>query len=153
MAILNKKQKNTWQYDPQPEESLLVCITAVAQVVLLAGLTHGGYSSPPTGAKVPPWLLREHGCWKYSVQWLSHVQLFVTPWTAAHQASLSITNSQRLLKVMSIESAMPSNYLILCCPLLLPPSIFPSIRVFSKEFFASGGQSIGASVSASVWKY
>ena len=56
MAILNKKQKqkNTWQYNPQPEESLLVCITAVAQVVLLAGLTHGGYSSPPTGARFPP---------------------------------------------------------------------------------------------------
>ena len=66
-----------------------------------------------------------------SVQSLSHVQLFVTPWTAAHQASLSITNSQSLLKLMSIESVMPSNYLILCHPLLLPPSIFPSIRVFS----------------------
>ena len=68
-----------------------------------------------------------------SVQLLSHVQLFVTPWTAAHQASLSITNSRSLLKLMSIESVMPSNHLILCCPLLLPPSIFPSIRVFSNE--------------------
>ena len=57
----------------------------------------------------------------------------VTPWTAAHHASLSITNSQSLLKLMSIESLMPSNHLILCCPLLLPPSIFPSIRVFSNE--------------------
>ena len=57
----------------------------------------------------------------------------MTPWTAAHQASLSITNSQSLLKLMSIESAMPSNRLILCHPLLLPPSIFPSNRVFSKE--------------------
>ena len=57
----------------------------------------------------------------------------VTPWTAAHQASLSITNSQSLLKLMSIESVMPSNHLILCHPLLLPPSIFPSIRVFSSE--------------------
>ena len=56
-----------------------------------------------------------------------------TPWTAAHQASLSITNSQSLLKLMSIESVMPSNHLILCHPLLLPPSIFPSIRVFSNE--------------------
>ena len=64
---------------------------------------------------------------------LIHVQLFATPWTAACQASLSITNSQRLLKLMSIELVMPSNHLILCCPLLLPPSIFPSIRVFSKE--------------------
>ena len=68
-----------------------------------------------------------------SVQSLSCVQLFVTPWTAAPQASLSITNSQSLLKLMSIKSVMPSNHLILCCPLLLPPSVIPSIRVFSKE--------------------
>ena len=68
-----------------------------------------------------------------SVQSLSCVQLFVTPWTAARQASLSVTNSQRLLKLMSIESVMPSNHLILCCPLLLQPSIIPSIRVFSNE--------------------
>ena len=67
------------------------------------------------------------------VQSLSHVPLFVTPWTAARQASLSITNSQSLLKLMSIESVMPSNHLILCHPLLLLPSIFPSIRVFSSE--------------------
>ena len=67
-----------------------------------------------------------------SVQLLSHVWLFVTPWTAAHQASLSITNSQSSLKLMSIESVMPSNHLILCRSLLLP-SIFPSIRVFSNE--------------------
>ena len=68
-----------------------------------------------------------------SVQSLSHVQFFVTPWTAAHQASLSITNSQSLLKLMSIESVMPCNHLILCRPLLLPPSLFPSIRVFANE--------------------
>ena len=68
-----------------------------------------------------------------SVQSLSCVRLFATPWTATCQASLSITNSWNLLKLMSIESVMPSNHLILCCPLLLPPSIFPSIRVFSKE--------------------
>ena len=67
-----------------------------------------------------------------SLQSLSRVQLFVIPWTAVHQASLSITNSQSLLKLMSIESVMPSNHLILCHP-LLPPSIFPSMRVFSKE--------------------
>ena len=67
------------------------------------------------------------------VQLLSCVWLFETPWTAAHQASLSITNSGSLLKLMSIESVIPSNHLILCCPLLLPPSIFPSIRVFSNE--------------------
>ena len=79
-----------------------------------------------------------------SVQSLSHVWLFATPGTAAHQASLSITNSQSLPKLMSIESVMPSNHLILCYPLLLLPSIFPSIRVFSSD------QSIGVSASTSV---
>ena len=68
-----------------------------------------------------------------SVQPLSRVRLFATLWTAARQASLSITNSWSLLKLMSIESVMPSNHLILCLPLLLPPSVFPSIRVFSNE--------------------
>ena len=68
-----------------------------------------------------------------SVQSLSHVRLFVTPWISARQASLSITNSQRSLKLMSIESVMPSSHLILCHPLLFLPSIFPSIRVFSNE--------------------
>ena len=68
-----------------------------------------------------------------SVQLLSHVRLFATPWTATHQASLSITNSWSLLKLMSIESVMPSNPLILCHSLLLLTSIFPSIRVFSNE--------------------
>ena len=68
-----------------------------------------------------------------SVQSLSCVQLFGTPWTAARQASLFITNSRSLPKLMSIESVMPSNHLILCCPLLLLPSIFPNIRVFSNE--------------------
>ena len=67
------------------------------------------------------------------VQSVSHVQLFATPWTVARQASLSITNSQSLLKLMSIESVMPSNHLILCRPLLLPSSIFPSIRGFPNE--------------------
>ena len=69
----------------------------------------------------------------HSVQSFSHVQVFPTPWTAARQASLSITNSQSLLKLMSIESVMTSNPLILCSPLLLLPSVFPSIRVFSNE--------------------
>ena len=68
-----------------------------------------------------------------AVQLLSHVPLFATPWTAAHQASLSFTISHSLLKLMSIESEMPSNHLILCHPLLLPPSIFPGITVFSNE--------------------
>ena len=68
-----------------------------------------------------------------SVQSLSCVRLFEAPWTATRQASLSITNSQSLLKLMSVGSVMPSNNLSLCCPLLLPPSIFPSIKVFSNE--------------------
>ena len=68
-----------------------------------------------------------------SVQSFSHVRLFATPWTAAPQANLSIINSQSLLKLVSIESVMPSNHLILCRPLLLPHSVFPSIRVFSNE--------------------
>ena len=74
-------------------------------------------------------------CKLSSVQLLSHVQLFVTPWTAAHYASLSVTNSWSLLKLMSIESVMPSNHnhIILCRPFLLPPSNFPRIRVFSNE--------------------
>ena len=71
--------------------------------------------------------------WVQSVQFLSSVQLFATPWTAASQASLSFTNFRSLLKFMSIESVMPSNHLILCCPILLLPSVFPSIRVFSSE--------------------
>ena len=67
---------------------------------------------------------------KLSVQSLGHVQLFATPWTAACQASLSITNFCSMLKLMSIELVMPANHLILCCPILFLPSIFPSIRVF-----------------------
>ena len=88
-----------------------------------------------------------------SVQSLSRVWLFATPWTAACQASLSITNSWTLLKLMFLELVMPSKHLILCCPLLLA-SIFPSIRVFSNEsvlhLSQSDGQSIGVSASASV---
>ena len=92
-----------------------------------------------------PWSCGEHSttCKKvhvnlcstlcYSVQSPSRVRFFVTPWTAARQASLSITSSQSLLKLMSIASVMPSNHLILNRPLLLPPSIFPSVRVFSNE--------------------
>ena len=88
----------------------------------------------------------------FIVQSLSCVWLSVTPWTAARQASLSFTVSQSLLKLMYIESMMPSNHLILCHPLLLLPSILPSITVFSNDLTlrTSGGQSIGASASASV---
>ena len=92
-------------------------------------------------------------CWKRvrqqltTVQPLSHVRLFVTPWTAARQAALSIASSRSLLKLMSVESVMTSDHLTT----LLLPSIFPSIRVFPmSQFFTSGGQSIGVSASASV---
>jgi len=86
-----------------------------------------------------------------SVQLLSHVWLFATPWTAARQASQSLTNSWGLSKLMSIESVMPSDHLILCRPLLLLPSIFPSMGSFQmSQLFALGGQSIGVSASTSV---
>ena len=86
------------------------------------------------------------------VQLLSHIQLFAAPWPAACQTSLSFTISRSLLRLMSVESVIPSNHLILCFCLLLLPSIFPSIRVFSNEtvFFVSGGQSIGVSPSPPV---
>ena len=85
---------------------------------------------------LPPGCLQEPSdTWDQSssLQSLCRVRLFATPWTAARQASLSITSSRSLLKLMSVQSVMPSNHLILCRPLLLPPSIFPSIRVFSNE--------------------
>ena len=87
--------------------------------------------SPP-GSPVPG-ILQARKNTGVGVQSVSHAQLFATLWTVARQASLSITNSQSLLKLMSIKSVMPSNHLILCCPLFLPPSIFPSFRVFSNE--------------------
>ena len=86
-----------------------------------------------------------------SVQPLSHIQIFVTPWTEARWASLSITNSWSLLKLISIKSVMPSNRLILCHPLLLLPQSFPALGSFPvSQFFASGGQRIGVSASVSV---
>ena len=88
---------------------------------------------PPPPPSEPPFPLPSHPSQFSSVQLLSCVRLFVTPWTTACQASLSITNSQSPLKLMSIESVMPSNHLILSHPLLFLPSIFPSIRVFSNE--------------------
>ena len=95
-----------------------------------------------------------HQAWDFtltSVQSLSCVQIFAAPWTAARQASLSITNSWSSFKLMCIESVMPSNYLVFCCPLLLPPSSFPASGSFPmSQFFASGSQSIGVSASASV---
>ena len=100
----------------------------------LLSLLHWQVSSLPLshqGSPKPGWLTHYYPFG--SVQSLSRVRLFVTPWTSACQAFLSITNSQSSLKLMSIESVMPSNHLILCPPLLLLPSIFPSIRVFSND--------------------
>ena len=94
--------------------------------------TNHGPSHSHSPRESPVKHLLTHHCLS-SIQFLSRVQLFLTSWTTAHQASLSITNSQSLLKLMSIESVMPSNHLILCRPLLLPSSIFPSIKVFSNE--------------------
>ena len=91
------------------------------------------------------------GIWFSSVQSLSRVRLFVTPWTAACQASLSITNSQNLLKLVSIELVIPSNHLILCHPFPSHLQSFPTSGSFQmSQFFASGGQSIGVSALASV---
>ena len=96
-------------------------------------LEHKVVSCQPCRTQKSPWTSALGGYVFRSVQSLSHVQLFVTPWTTAYQASLSITNSQSLPKLMSITLVMPSNNLILCHPLLLLPSIFPNIRVFSNE--------------------
>ena len=90
------------------------------------------------------------GEWFVVIQLLSRVWRFVTPWTAAHTASLSFSIFPSLLRFVSIELVIPSNHLILCCPLLLP-SVFPNIRVFSNESaLMPGGQSVGASASALV---
>ena len=109
--------------------------TGVGCPALLQGIFPTQKSNP--GLLHCRWILycvnHQRSPFNSSVQSLSCVQLFAAPWTAAHQASLSIINSRSLLKLMSIESVMPSNHLILCHPLLLPPSIFPSIRVFSNE--------------------
>ena len=115
----------------------------------------GWWSPLPINSFLNP--VPSRGIWAISmshsvvVQLLSHVRLFAIPWTTAHQASLSVINSWSLLKLMSFESVMPSNHLILCHPILLLPSIFPSIRVFSKDsVLCQSSQSIGASASASV---
>ena len=146
-----------------------VTLLAIIRVVLLITLFLEGYQNSST--RVHKWALK--GSWNKQqkshvdfrcgslkatkwhqfslVQSLSRVWLFVTPWTAVRQASLSITNSQSLHKLMSIESVMSSNHLILCHPHLLLPSIFPSIRSFlMSQFFVSGGQSIGVSASRPV---
>ena len=122
----------------------ILCEDSVAGMQLVRAGSLGNWAeSGPCGSS--------QGILFSSVRSLTCVQLFVTPWTAAHQVSLSITNSWSLLKLMSIESLMPSNHLILFHPLLLLPSIFPSIRALSNESaLLISGQSIGISPSASV---
>ena len=119
----------------------------------LGGCSHTGGWQVFTGEAMPIRLVLLH-LYNHqfsSVQLLSWVHLFAIPWTTARQASLSITNSRSLLKLMPIESVMPSNHLILCHPFLLPPSIFPQIMFFPmNQFFTTGGQSIEVSASASV---
>ena len=126
------------QNHPVLESSLLLPLLVKPQEALTWTLLQLPKCSPYPSLSLP--LLHAEAlvvlignCQINSVQLLIHVWLFATPWTAIHQASLSITNSQSLLKLMSIESVIASNHLILCHPLLLPPAIFPSIRVFSTE--------------------
>ena len=124
--------------------------TAGENSAVATGLEKLSFHSNPKERQCQRMLKLQHNCTHLSlVQSLSRLQLFETLWTAACQASWSITNSRSLLKLMSIESVMSSKHLILCHPLLLLPSIFPNIRVFSNEFFTSGGQSTGVSASAS----
>ena len=117
------------------ESLLIICISVLSIVIrkiLYNEFPGGVISKEPTSQ-----CRRHHYC---SVQLLSHIQLFVTPWTVAHQASLSITNSRSLLKLMSIKSVMPSNHLIPCHPHLLLPSIFPSIRRYKRSIFNPWGR-------------
>ena len=157
-----------WMTTARPSRK--VTLDQVALGALQAGWRHGGWiqKNRSTEPSSNCWTTQ---CWATkmvvvfklpslgvvsSVQLLSRVWFFAIPWIAARQASLSVINSQSLLKLMSIESVMPSNHLILCRTLLHLPSMFPSIRVFSflmSQFFASGGQSIGVSASASVLKH
>ena len=108
---------------------ILQCLSHQGSAALELGTHNSPWSTVPTQLPLEAFVLIQFS----SVQSLSRVWLFETPWIAARQASLSITNSQNLLKLMSIESVMPSSHLILCRPLLLLPPIPPSIRVFSNE--------------------
>ena len=133
----------SWQIDGETMETVTDFIFLGSKITADGDCSHELKETYSLGEKLWPTFS--------SVQWLSHVWLFVTPWNAACQASLSITTSQSLLRLMSIKLVMPSNHLILCRPLLLLPLIFPSIRVFSNEsVLRSGGQSIGVSASSSV---
>ena len=132
--------------------TVVICLTAPPLSASFSCLSHLLVSSPVfPGITSQGNNLYSNPCLSItSVQSLSRVWLFAIPWTAAHQASLSNTNSWSLLKLMSIELVMPSNHFILHRPLLLLPSIFPSIRIFSKESVLIRWQSMGVSASPSV---
>ena len=137
-----------YQLSRKGSPRILECLSYPISSISFQARTHTGVSCI-AGGFFTNWAIKEAPQFR-SVQSLSHVRLFVTPWTAAQQASLSRTNTQSMLKLMSIKSLMPSSYLILCRPLLLLSSIFPAPGSFTmSQFFASGGPSIGASASVS----
>ena len=134
MIKINSEEQNKGKRKKTIEDSLKTFGTILnASTFKLQGVTEEEEKQKGTEKIIEEIILENFPNIGKQVQQLSRVRLFATPWTAESQASLSITNSQILLKLMSIESVMPSNYLILCHPLLLLPSIFPSIRVFSNE--------------------
>ena len=134
------------------QSCLTLCdpVDCIPQASLSMGFSRQEYWSGLPFPSPLETLVMSKWCQNYLWCHFSH-SVFATPWTAACQASLSITNSQPLLKLMSIELVMPSNHLILCCPLLFPPAILPASGSSPmSQFFTSGGQSIGVSASASV---
>ena len=148
IELISAQNKEECQTTKNPEEFLPFLIY-IELYICIFFLDACGFFIFVIAGKLPTRVPESCSAKFSSVQSLSRVWLFATPWIAAQQASLSITNSWNLLKLMSIESVMPSNHLILCCPLLLLPQIPPSIRVFSNEV-AWGGQSIVVSASESV---
>jgi len=142
-----KRQPSEWEKIIANKTTDKVLISKIYEQLIQLNITKTNSLIKKMGRKPKQTFLQR----RHVVQSLSHVQLFVSPWTAASQASLSFAISQSLLKLMSIELVVPSNHLILCHPLLFLPSIFPSIGSFPMSWlFTSGGQSIGASVSPSV---
>ena len=148
--------RRAWQptpgFLPQESHGQEYMLSTVQGVTRSQAMTEATKQHARMSLSTPKTFMIVPTCWIQfsSVQSLSNVQFFATPWTAAHQSSLSITNSPSLFELMSIDPVMLSNHLTLCCPLLLPPLILPSIRVFLSQFFSSGGQSIGVSASTSI---
>ena len=144
MQQLEPKGKQHWEKD-------LERFWAVLHIMLSNGSLLSNRNKMQTMGGILNYLVKALKIKISSVQLLSHVRLFLTPWTAARQAPLSITNSRSLRKLMSIESVISSNHLILCQPLLLLPQSFPTSESFpTTRLFASSGQRIGVSASVSV---